>query len=184
MCLVSQLWSQRFKPGIHPIRINLLVSTLILLACASPASVPLSWTILSLLHHYLRIEAGACLRTCNPHISTFGTCVTTSLRCGNIFLNISLSLSLSLYLSLSLFLSDNPHKHLRQQERPKCKPKRRSILYKHKSPDSSSLVKDPGGPVRPTRRRGFPRHRFGEPDVKNAKRGWPELRVLETLMIV
>ena len=101
MCLVSQLWSQRFKPGIRPIRINLSVSTLILLACASPSSVPLSWTILLLLHHHLRIEAGACLRTCNPHISTFGTCVTTSLWCGNIFLNISLSLSIYLFVSIS-----------------------------------------------------------------------------------
>ena len=66
----------------------------------------------------------------------------------------------SISLSLSLFISENPHKHLRQQEHPDCKPKRLSILYKHKSPDSSSLAKDPGGPVRPTRRHGFPQHRL------------------------
>ena len=139
MCLVSQLWSQKFKPGNRPIRINLSVSTLIVLACAIPSSVPLSWTILSLLHHHLRIEAGACLRTCNPHISMFGTCVTTSLWCGKYF-----SRYLSPSVSFFLFLSDNPHKHLRRQEWPNWKPKRRSIPYKHKSPDSSSLVKDPG----------------------------------------
>ena len=155
MCLVSQLWSQKFKPGIRPIHINLSVSTLILFACASQSSVPLSWTILSLLHYHLRIEAGACLRTCNPHISTFGTCVTTSLWCGKYF-------SQYISLSLCLFLWDNPHKHPRQPEWPDYKPKRRSIPYKHKSPDSSSLVEDPGGPVRPTRRRGFPQHRCRE----------------------
>ena len=126
--------------------------SLILLACASPSAIPLSWTILSNLHHHLWIEAGACLRTCNAHIATFGTCVmcfTKSLCCSKYIVNLSLSLSLLV----------NSHKNLQQQERPDCKRKQRAIPYKHKSPNPSSLVKDTGSLVRPTCRHGFPRQR-------------------------
>ena len=134
--LVSQIWRQRFKPAIGVFVRNDLS---LILSLNIDGSASLFWTILSILHHHLRIKVGARLRTCNADITTFGTCVTcfaTSLWCGKY--------SFNLVISLSLF-SVNPHKHLRQQEQPDCKP--------------SSLVKDPGGPVQPTRRRGFPRQR-------------------------
>ena len=62
------------------------------------------------------------------------------------------------------------------------KPLCTTTSIKHKSPDLSSLVKDPGGPVQLTHRREFPRDKKLWTRWKNGRGWWPELQVLETLM--